>query len=140
MNQVMDVKEGGCLCGAVRYRITGAPAAVVVCHCTHCQRASGSAYSINLLVGASHYVQTGETSCYTDSGDSGLPSYRHFCGKCGSPVRTEAMNLPEMMIVKAGTLDDPAGVMPQMEIYMEHAWGWHSPVATATQFAQAPVI
>src|SRR3546814_11779416 len=65
----MDVREGGCLCGAVRYRIRAAPRAVVICHCTHCQRASGSALSVNLLLEEGDYDQHGETKFFLAHGD-----------------------------------------------------------------------
>ena len=129
---------GGCLCGAVRYRVHGEPQTVVLCHCTHCQKASGSAFSVNLLIKASDYAQSGETRHWVDAGDSGLPSYRHFCGHCGSPVLTQATNLPGMLLVKAGTLDDSSGLVPQAEIYVCHALAWQMPVAGAMRFEQAP--
>jgi len=134
----MEVREGGCLCGAVRYRVTAEPGTVVICHCTHCRRASGSAFSVNLLVQEGDYEQSGETKFFLDKGDSGLPSYRHFCGQCGSPVVTKAENLPGMVLVKAGTLDEPAGLRPQVEIYTDHAAAWQLPVAGSTRFPQAP--
>jgi len=134
----MKVREGGCLCGAVRYRVKQEPQAVVICHCTHCQKASGSAFSVNLLVKEADYEQRGETRFLLDTGDSGLPSYRHFCGHCGSPIMTRAENLPGLCLVKAGTLDQPEGIGPQLEIYTDHAAAWLEPVAGATRFAQAP--
>jgi len=134
----MSAREGGCLCGAVRYRLNAEPQAVVICHCTHCQRASGSAFSVNLLVAEGDYEQHGETRFFVDSGDSGLPSWRHFCGNCGSAVMTKATNLPGIALVKAGTLDHPQGLEPQVEIYTDHAVQWHVPVAGSVRFAQAP--
>lgn len=134
----MKVREGGCLCGAVRYKVKGDPQAVVICHCTHCQKAGGSAFSVNLLVREEDYEQRGETKFLLDTGDSGLPSYRHFCGNCGSPVMTQATNLPGVLLVKAGTLDDQEGIRPQAEIYTEHAVKWHVSPAGAMRFAQAP--
>lgn len=135
----LKARRGGCLCGAIRYEVKAEPQAVVICHCTHCQRASGSAFSVNLLVREGDYEQLGETKSFLDTGDSGLSSYRHFCGGCGSPVMTKAMNLPGMVLVKAGTLDDPQGLRPQAEIYTDHAAKWHAPVAGAARFAQAPI-
>jgi len=134
----MNTYQGGCLCGAVRYRIKAAPQAVVVCHCSHCQKASGSAFSVNLLVVEGDYEQQGETRFFVDQGDSGLPSYRHFCGNCGSAVMTKATNLPGMVLVKSGTLDDPARVQPQVEIYTDHAMPWLAPVRDSVRFPQAP--
>ncbi|MHC6227099.1 GFA family protein [Pseudomonas sp. X10] len=134
----MRAREGGCLCGAIRYKVKDEPQAIVVCHCSHCQRASGSAFSVNLLVKEGDYEQAGETKFLVDTGDSGLPSYRHFCGNCGSPIMTKAMNLPGIVLVKAGTLDDQEGLQPQVEIYTEHAMKWHAPVIGAVRFSQAP--
>ena len=134
----MNIREGGCLCGAVRYQVKAAPQSVVICHCTHCQKASGSAFSVNLLVKENDYEQHGDTRVFLDKGDSGLPSYRHFCGQCGAPVVTKATNLPGMVLVKAGTLDDQTGLHPQAEIYTDHALTWQTHVADAVQFPQAP--
>ncbi|BDG84387.1 MULTISPECIES: GFA family protein [Citrobacter] len=135
----MTLVEGGCLCGAVRYRMKTPPRSVVVCHCTHCQKASGSAFSVNLLVEKSDYEQQGVTACFTDTGDSGLPSHRHFCRECGSPVVTEATNMPGMLLIKAGTLDNPGEFSPQAEIYTRYAVKWHAPIAGCVRFVQAPV-
>ena len=134
----MNLHQGGCLCGAIRYQLQSAPETVVVCHCTHCQRASGSAFSVNLLVKADDYKQQGQTKFYVDHGDSGLESYRHFCPNCGSSIMTQAQNLPDIVLVKAGTLDHQVGITPQLEIYTDHAVQWHSTIAGATCFHQAP--
>jgi len=134
----MNVREGSCLCGAVRYTVKDEPQATVICHCTHCQKASGSAFSVNLLVREADYEQTGETKFLVDIGDSGTPSYRHFCGNCGSPVLTKASNLPGIVLVKAGTLDDKAGIRPRAEIYTDCAVAWHVSPEGTSRFTQAP--
>ena len=136
----MHPLQGGCLCGKVRYQLKAMPQTVAICHCLHCQRASGSAFSVNLLLEQGQYEQHGETRVFVDKGDSGLPSHRHFCADCGSPVTTRAGNLPGMVLVKAGTLD-PAqrdGLLPQLEIYTDSAWQWHAPVAGCARFPGAP--
>ena len=81
----MSDRKGGCLCGAVRYVLKGEPRGIALCHCTHCQRQSGSLFSFNLVIRETDYEQSGETIIYVDSGDSGQPVHRHFCGRCGSP-------------------------------------------------------
>ncbi|KSW27105.1 aldehyde-activating protein [Pseudomonas sp. ADP] len=134
----MRDQAGGCLCGAVRFVLKAEPQAVVICHCTHCRKQSGSAFSINLLMREDDVEVSGETRFFVDHGDSGLPSYRHFCPNCGSPLMTRAENLPGVAIVKAGALDDPASVRPQAEIYTDHALGWFTPVAGAARYEQAP--
>jgi hypothetical protein len=58
----MRNRKGGCLCGAVRYVLKGEPRATAICHCTHCQRQSGSLFSFNLVVREADYEQSGGTT------------------------------------------------------------------------------
>jgi hypothetical protein len=132
----MQDRKGGCLCGAVRYVLKGEPQAIAICHCTHCQRQSGSVLSFNVVIGEADYEQSGETTVYVDKGDSGQPVYRHFCGRCGSPILTTVAAAPGMVVVRAGTLDSMEGLRPQTEIYADHAVKWLAPAAGAARFAQ----
>ena len=132
----MQVRKGGCLCGAVRYVLMGEPRAVAICHCTHCQRQSGSVLSFNVVIGETDYEQSGETMVYVDKGDSGHPVYRHFCGRCGSSIVATVAEAPGMVVVRAGTLDDMEGLQPQTEVYTDHAVKWLAPVAGTARFAQ----
>jgi hypothetical protein len=132
----MRVRKGGCLCGAVRYVLKGEPRAVAICHCTHCQRQSGSVLSFNVVFGETDYEQSGETMAYVDRGDSGHPVYRHFCGRCGSPILATVAEAPGMVVVRAGTLDDMEGLQPQTEVYTDHAVKWLPPIAGTARFAQ----
>jgi hypothetical protein len=133
---IMQDRKGGCLCGAVRYVLKGEPRAIAICHCTHCQRQSGSLFSFNLVIRETDYEQSGESMVYVDKGDSGQPVYRHFCGRCGSPILATIAAAPGKVVVKAGTLDSMEGLQPQTEIYTDHAVKWLAPVAGATRFAQ----
>ncbi len=132
----MQERQGGCLCGRVRYVLKAEPRAVVICHCTHCQKQSGSPFSLNLVMRESDYAQSGETTVYVDSGDSGQPVYRHFCAGCGSPIFAKISLSPGKVIVKAGTLDRLEGVRPQTEIYADQAVEWLAPIEGAKRFAQ----
>jgi len=134
----MIERTGGCLCGSVRYRLDGAPVMTAVCHCTHCQKQSGSVFSVNVAVPDTAYHQQGETRIFEDRGDSGQPVYRHFCPACGSPIRSKLASMPGLTLVKAGTLDDLSGLMPVMEVYADHAAAWVAPVSGAQRFGQAP--
>lgn len=135
-------REGGCLCGAIRYTIhtAPAPAVAVVCHCTHCQRQSGSVLSFNLILAEPQFEQRGTTKVYTDSGDSGMPVYRHFCGDCGSPITSRPAAKPGMVIVKAGTLDDGSGLAPKIEVYCRHSAKWLPRMPDAARFDTAPAV
>jgi len=132
----MPDRSGGCLCGAVRYSLKSEPRAIAICHCTHCQRLSGSAFSLNIVIPEADYEQTGETTLYVDSGDSGQPVQRHFCGRCGSPIYAVTALSPGKVVVKAGTLDDLEGLQPKAEIYTDHAATWLAPVAGTRRFAR----
>jgi hypothetical protein len=140
MQKVTAVQErtGSCACGAVRYVLKGEPQAIAVCHCRHCQKQSGSAFSFNLIVKEVDYKQWGETKFYVTTGDSGRPSFRHFCADCGSPVVTKAAVMPGMIIVKAGTLDSMEGLQPQREIYTDRAVEWFEPIEGAALFERSP--
>ena len=132
----MTDREGGCLCGAVRYVLKADPLMTAVCHCTHCQRQSGGVFSTNLAIPDAAYVQTGETKVFTDKGDSGKAVWRHFCGNCGSPILSKVEAMPGLSLVKAGTLDDMSGLTPGIEVYTDHAAEWVAPIAGAQRFAQ----
>jgi hypothetical protein len=82
------------------------------------------------------YEQRGETAVYEDAGDSGQPVYRHFCGRCGSPILAKTALAPRMVVVKAGTLDSMEGLQPKTEIYTDHAATWLAPVSGTTRFAR----
>ena len=107
-----------------------------MCHCTHCQRLSGSLFSFNLVIREADYEQSGETTTYVDSGDSGHPVYRHFCGHCGSPILAKTALMRGKIVLKAGTLDSMEGLQPKAEIYADHAAKWLEPVAGAQRYAQ----
>ena len=132
----MQDRKGSCLCGAVRFVLKGEPRAISICHCTQCQRQSGSAFSFNLIMRETDYEQSGETKVYVDTGDSGQPVYRHFCGLCGSAILARTALLPGKVVVKAGTLDSIEGLQPKNEVYTDRAVKWLAPVAGTTRFAR----
>ena len=113
--------EGGCLCGQVHYSGEAEPAFQAVCHCKNCQRQAGSAYSVIVGVPKGALTVTGALKTFHDKGDSGGAVDRLFCPDCGSPVFSEAPANPALVFIKAGTLDDPSWVTPQIHIWTESA-------------------
>ncbi|MBW8811808.1 MAG: GFA family protein [Caulobacterales bacterium] len=131
--------EGGCNCGAVRYRIEGPPLGVAACHCMRCRRQSGSAYSVNLLVSPAGMTVTGALSVFEDTDTtSGAPVYREFCGSCGSPIRSVLGANPAMVAVKVGTLDDPEPFAPGLHVFTRSKIGWVEIPAGVPQFDTTP--
>lgn len=116
--------EGGCLCGNIRYKSGAEPLATVICNCVNCQKQTGAAYSLNILLPRGSVDVQGEMTTYVDTGDSGNPLDRNFCGHCGSHINSEPSVLANVTVLKAGTLDDPSWVRPAMEIYCDSAQPW----------------
>lgn len=117
--------EGGCNCGAIRYRIDAEPMAVAACHCANCRRQSGAAFSVNLLVPEAAMTVTGTLASYQDTDtDSGQPVQRQFCGACGSPIRSVIGSMPGMVAVKAGTLDNAGAYAPAVHVWLQSALPW----------------
>lgn len=121
----VPVHEGGCLCGAVRYRVVGDPLAVSICHCVNCQRNSGSAFSVNAVFPRGALTMSGSPAVYEDKGDTGEIVRRIFCGRCGTPLESQSVfSAPSHAILKAGTFDDPSGFVPDSELYCISAMPW----------------
>jgi hypothetical protein len=115
----MGQLDGHCLCGNVTYHSDGEPVATLICHCTDCQRASGSPSSTVVGVERDTFRIDGDTlSEFTTTGeDTGEAVHRHFCSACGSTLISIAEATPDMVWIKAGTLDDHSWLEPEMEIW-----------------------
>jgi hypothetical protein len=105
-----------------------------VCHCTHCQKQSGGAFSVVAVIPDGTYVQTGETRIFKDIGDSGKAVYRHFCGQCGSPIIALAEAIAGVTIVKVGSLDQGYRLTPTQEAYCGSAVPWMPALAGTERF------
>jgi hypothetical protein len=116
--------DGGCLCGRVRYSADTEPTFVGVCHCTDCQKFSGSAFATVVGVPATALKLTGTVKTFTKLGDSGKAIHRRFCAECGSGIMDEADALPGVTMVSVGTLDDRSWVKPHSQIYCDSAQPW----------------
>jgi hypothetical protein len=116
--------EGGCACGAVRYRLTSEPLFVHCCHCRNCQRQTGSAFVINLLVEADRVeLLTGEPQPVEVPRDDGSAQRIFRCPSCQVAVFSE-YGWPELRFVRGGTLDEPSAVTPDVHIYTRSKVPW----------------
>jgi hypothetical protein len=116
--------EGGCACGAVRYRLTSGPMFVHCCHCLNCQRQTGSAFVINLLIEADRVeLLAGEPEPVDVPRDDGSTQRIHRCPDCGVAVYSE-YGSPEVRFVRGGTLDEPSGVAPDVHIFTRSKLPW----------------
>jgi len=131
-------QEGGCVCGAVRYRLTAPPKAVYACHCKDCQRMSNSTHTISMLVaeGDMTHLQ-GELAVYEKPADSGNVVKMLSCARCG----TKMWNVPAtpgFLIMKAGNLDDISWAKPVGNIWVSSKAPWVEISANEPQFEGQP--
>ena len=119
-------REGGCLCGSVRYRVTQPFMAVVACHCRNCQKQAGSAVSVIAVAARASLEVQGELATYEDRGSSGQTVLRRFCPRCGSPIVSDMASAEAqgMIFVKAGTLDDTSDLQPSAHFWTVSAQSW----------------
>jgi hypothetical protein len=137
---VPNSMTGGCMCGAVRYKISEKPMAAALCHCNRCRPQSGSAFSTVIIVKRSTFELEGPTNVFEDIGASGERVGRRSCAKCGSPLTTEPDVAPDVMFVKAGGIDNNEWFEPIMELFVTRRRPWVAAVAGAQQFDSNPPI
>ncbi len=134
----MAEKHGGCLCGQVRFTVTDDAPTLALCHCTHCQKTTGSAFSVNALSPSAKLRVSGPLKAFDDIGDSGKPLKRWFCSQCGSPIWTEADAMPDTAIVKASAFDDTSWIKPALEIFCDSRQAWTPKIEGLASFAKMP--
>ena len=117
--------EGGCQCGAVRYRITAGPLGVYNCHCKDCQRSSGGTHTLSMPTRREHVVLlAGRLEAYDKAADSGRTVRMLGCAACGTKVWNEPLSFPAMLVVKPGTLDDMSWAQPVGNIWTASRAPW----------------
>ncbi len=112
------VFEGGCLCGAIRYRATAAPVVVTNCHCTDCRKIAGAPFVTWIEFPPGAFALTaGEPRFHEATSDAGLRVHRHFCGDCGSLLTYRRPDTDQGIDATVATLDDPSAVEPTDEVW-----------------------
>ena len=117
--------EGGCACGAVRYRLSSGPMFVNCCHCTDCQRQVGSAFVINALIETDRIeVQSGEIRPTAMPTDSGRPHLVYRCVACGTTLWSDYGDRKVLSFLRATTLDDRGALTPDAHIFTRSKLPW----------------
>ena len=120
----MSEQTGQCLCGKVRYSLKADPIVTAVCHCKHCQRQAGSAFSVVVLAPAASVDIDGELKTYRDTADSCAALDRTFCPNCGSAMFSKQPDQPDTIIIKAGSFDDTSWIKPAAHVWCDSAQPW----------------
>jgi hypothetical protein len=129
--------DGGCSCGAVRFRLTSAPMFVHCCHCRDCQRQTGSAFVINALIETGRVAMlAGAPEPVAMPTDSGRPHDIYRCPQCKVAVWSDYGRRPYLRFVRVGALDDPAAISPDVHIYTRSKLPWVALPADVAAFAE----
>ena len=131
--------EGGCQCGAVRYRVTAEPTTLYLCHCTECRKQSSSAFGMSLWVPSNALeVTKGKVKTWTRPTDSGGTMACDFCGDCGSRLFHHASDESDTVSVKGGSLDDIDRFQPVGNIWTRSALPWAPKAPNGMDHATEP--
>jgi hypothetical protein len=128
---------GHCLCGSVQYEIDGEPLALLYCHCEECRRATGSSLNTSIFVrrGDFRIVSGNDALSFHESSPG---NRRHFCSRCGSPVFKHFPEPPNLITVRAGTLDTDPGIQPSGHIWVSEKAPWYEIADGLPQFQKGP--
>jgi len=130
--------EGGCICGAVRYIASAEPLTTRACWCRTCQYFAAGNASVNLAFARDCVSIAGELADFPLVAQSGNHMNRRFCPRCGVHVTSEARERPQLLIIRAGTLDEPRRFAPLANIWVSEAPAWAYIDPSLPQFPGQP--
>ena len=119
-----DTLSGRCLCGRSHFTAGGGAQMTGHCHCVDCRKASGAGRCTHVVVSEAGFRAEGPIRRFDKPADSGSMVTRAFCEVCGSPLFSTNDRMPGMVFLRAGALDDPDAVTPQMTVYASRAPKW----------------
>ena len=112
-----------CLCGAVKFEITGPIENIVYCHCSQCRRAQGTAFATNGNVKNEHFhFRSGEDKLTVYESSPG--NYKYFCKHCGSPILNKKDNKPDVVRIRLGSIESDIQERPEAHIFVTSKANW----------------
>ena len=129
--------KGSCLCNAIQYEIQGELGSTMMCHCSKCRKANGSAYAINAAVKTDqfHFIKGQELVSEFESSPG---VFRSFCKQCGSPLLSRRPSQPDIVRLRIGTLDTPVDVKPLAHIFVGSKASWDEIHDDIPQYEERP--
>lgn len=133
-----EVIKGGCLCGQVRYKVSGPFTQFHLCHCSRCRKSTGSAHASNIFghVDSLQWTEGKELVKRFDLADAKRFS-RCFCCQCGSPLPHQSRGT-DLLIIPAGSLDEDPDIQPQDHIFWSDKAEWYESCEEAPRFDRYP--
>jgi hypothetical protein len=117
--------DGRCHCGQITYEAEVDPNAMLICHCTDCQTLTGSAFRAVVTAPAAHFVLlTGMPKSYAKTAESGNKRRHAFCGNCGTPIYSCAVDNPQSYSLRIGAIAQRATFSPQRQIWRRSGLNW----------------
>ncbi len=127
----MQINQGGCLCSAIRFRVSGEPIYSSICHCATCRRASAAPTVAWLTFDRGQIeILSGQPRVYRSS----LGVVRQFCGTCGSQLSYEQADRPTTIDITTASMDNPNLFPPTMEVWLEHRLLWQAADAARAHY------
>lgn len=129
--------SGSCLCGAVKYELDGELGDIVLCHCSKCRKATGSAFASVAPIKTSELrIVLGQDALAEFQSSPGV--HRVFCRGCGSPIFSRRDAMPDVLRLRIGTLDTPLDAKPSMHIFAGSKADWFDICDEAPQYVERP--
>lgn len=133
-----DAYTGGCACRAIRYEIKAEPVQANDCQCRQCQHQTGAGHGSYLAFFGAEKSLEGEASTWDVTGDDGTLKRCAFCPICGSPVYITFPDMPDVFVIRAGSLDDPGRYQSQMVLWTAAGHGWDHLDPAVRKFERMP--
>lgn len=130
--------SGGCLCGKVHYHGEAEPVFSVKCYCTDCRKTSGAGHAAHIGFSKASIKIDGPVATYDSKADSGNNVTRGFCPTCGAAIYSHNAAMPDVLFLRASTLDDVNVFQPQVIVYASRAPNWDPVNEGLPAFATVP--
>jgi hypothetical protein len=131
--------EGACHCGNITYEAEIDPEKVGVCHCTDCQKLSGTAFTVYVPAPRESFrLLTGQPKIYVKTAESGTKRAQAFCPECGSRLYASAVSDPKVFNIRVGTVRQRAELRPRHQLWCRSALGWVMNLESVQRFEKQP--
>ncbi len=120
---IKESYKGSCLCATVRFEISGPINDIIMCHCSLCRKAQGSAYATNANVATDDFkFMSGEHNLTAYESTPG--QLKSFCKTCGSPIMSQQINKPDIIRIRLGTIESDIVERPSAHIFIDSKANW----------------